>query len=383
MKKLLYLALLFFVATACCEDEPVIYTPIVTPTAPILTGIVTTNGGELLEGATITISNESGFQTTVTTDKEGRYSTIVPEGKFLAIAECTNDPEREYSHGELTFEVAEGDVHVWNVLLARVETKEGDALVIGSVIEVDVPTIVVAEMPATIADSAIMIVEIPAHAVPENDYLIMDFYFDTEILDVTRGMTKMVSLLKVDFSLYSGNELLLPVNVKVPVPAEPVEARLNGEPIDYTFDGENIYIVLPELGLLTLNYYIDVTESEYTEPLIFIQDYYDNLYGSDEIVVTNPQYRMKMGGTVKGNHVLITSLASVYTGITSLSETIERYPIEITIPVGTSITLSGVQNIKKTRLEIADGLLWSEVIEYGSAGVKYIPVNRYHNGGSN
>jgi hypothetical protein len=119
--------------------------------------------------------------------------------------------------------------------------------------------------------------------------------------------------------------------------------------------------------------------------LSFAQSVWDNLYGSTSVSVGSATYTYMLGTsiTVKAANVfealLLETLARQY-GVSS-KETTGSYPMNVTLPVGTKIELSGSQTVNT--VSATSGTRSVQATQYGDVTVKVTTSNRSHTGGSN
>lgn len=155
-----------------------------------------------------------------------------------------------------------------------------------------------------------------------------------------------------------------------------VSAQKNGNKVVVDADNFGTYSVFAD---------VDVTFNATTEPISFDNSEYDNLYGSKDLTVGNVTYTYKQGGEIekatgKLNAQLRQILAQQIQGnkVTTATGT---YPINVTLPVGTALLLSGNQKVE-TGTATCNGKSASGKV-YGNVSVTATAYNRQHTGGSN
>lgn len=369
-------AVMLLSVSGCCKDEPAIIVPEPESAAPIVKGTVITNNGAVLEGAAVTITGDKTYS--VITDTEGNYSVTVEPGIYAISA------QKEGYSGRTDAVTAENDVvTIWNALLSQPIAVSGE-ITSGedTYIEVPVPPLV---QEASTGDE-MMTAYIPSETTEGDDALMMVFYYDASFVEETKSFSRLMRLINVNYYLSSGNELKQPITITVSTPAEPAYVKLNDHAVEYTFDSgkAEVRIVTQELGWLTFDYNVTISELYYgTENVTFEQSVYDNFYGSAPMHIVNPRYSYYTGGTLSGNHVLINSLAASYTNLVKKASQTAEYPLDITLPVGGKMKLSGSQELYATEFDVADGLMHSTVVQYLGPVITAETYNRQHTGGSN
>ncbi len=130
---------------------------------------------------------------------------------------------------------------------------------------------------------------------------------------------------------------------------------------------------------------IEVTSSTSSESISFGQAEFDNLYGSKDMKVTSTTYTYKQGGEIdkatgRLNAQLRQILANQIKG-NSVRTATGTYDLNVTLPVGTALKLSGRQELT-TVTASCDGKSAKGMV-YGSVTVVASTYNRQHNGGTN
>jgi hypothetical protein len=146
-------------------------------------------------------------------------------------------------------------------------------------------------------------------------------------------------------------------------------------------------VVVPATEFTSYGLFCPITFSMSTSSrtLSFAQSVWDNLYGSTSVSVGSATYTYMLGTsiTVKAANVfealLLETLARQY-GVSS-KETTGSYPMNVTLPVGTKIELSGSQTVNT--VSATSGTRSVQATQYGDVTVKVTTSNRSHTGGSN
>lgn len=121
-----------------------------------------------------------------------------------------------------------------------------------------------------------------------------------------------------------------------------------------------------------------------TENLTFTKNLWDNTSGSSEVKVDNAEYSFKLGTDLKvsTNPVeayLIEILARI-AGVGSKTAT-GSYPLNVTLPVGTALSIAGTQAVTTYTAKIGDKSVSAK--QYGNVAIttKTWAVSREHTGG--
>ena len=130
---------------------------------------------------------------------------------------------------------------------------------------------------------------------------------------------------------------------------------------------------------------ISFTSTSRKEAVSFSQSVWDNLYGSGSLNVETATYTYKVGmdvntsGTTVFTALLIESLARAF-GANSY-QTQGSYPLHVTLPVGTKLEISGVQQVNTVTASAAGRSVSGT--QYGDVTIAVATSNRQHTGGSN
>lgn len=380
---------LAFGLTACDTNESYpfyddVVPPVITVVPASLSGIITTNGGTVLANAKVTLTGTT-VNKTATTDANGAYTIAeVPSGSYTLKAEAEG-----YSSAEGSVVVASGDAQIaWNALMPKV-IKEEVVIVPteAKTVQVSIPSVVETvseptpgepeETPATAATAT---VEVPANTFSEPVTLSLEFINSTSTS--TAKATTSLSLLKMVLGASNANVVFNnPIALSVPVAAKPSSVTLNGSPIVFTHANGILTMQVTGLGTISVNYSISSTTSSKTNALSFSTSVWDNLYGSAVMSVTNTTYNMSVGSTVSGNNGLLNNVLALDCGATVVKTKTVTYPLNVSLPVGTKLSISGTQAVKTTTYSV--GSMTSTATIYGDVKVKTATANRQHTGGSN
>jgi len=197
-----------------------------------------------------------------------------------------------------------------------------------------------------------------------------------------------VSCSNASATLQDGQTLTLEYNVD-PEMASTITAQkyVNGQWVDaeYTIgDDGKVTVIVDRFTSYSLLCNATISTSVSSEALTFTPNSWDNLYGSGDISVTSSSYIYKVGteissaGTNKITAYLIEILArAAGAGVTTTTGT---YPINVTLPVGTAMNISGSQQV--TTLTVSALKRSVSGKQYGTVSVVTKTWNRNHTGGS-
>lgn len=154
---------------------------------------------------------------------------------------------------------------------------------------------------------------------------------------------------------------------------------------EYTLEGGQVTVQADEFTSYALLFNADVTTSVTTTPLTFGQDLWDNLYGSGDMTVESASFTYQIGteitssGTDRITAYLIEILARMAGA--SVTTATGTYPLNVTLPIGTALQLSGTQQV--TTLTVSAQNRSVSGRQYGDVSVSATTYNRNHNGGTN
>lgn len=383
---------------ASCHDDDPDYENVTPPEVAIapntLSGVITSISGDAIADATVTLNGTTSV--TAKSDAQGIYLfPDVKTGTYQLKAEATGKLMKEE---ELTVEdMNKSQNLVWNATLANevkeevpVSTTETSS---GNVVTETLKDNVKAEVKveATIPPSAVEAEE------SEEVKIIISPIYDTKSIVNERAISPRadestmlvgatLSCSKSDAKLKSTIDLGFNVDAEVATSVEAKQYK-NGEWVtvdSHTEDGK-VIIAADEFTSYGLFLNVSFSSSNSTEPINFSQSKWDNLYGSTDLSLGSASYSYKVGteintsGTSVLTALLIEKLAQQF-GAT-ISTATGSYPLNVTLPVGTLLKVSGVQN-KSNVTASARGRSVSGT-HYGTVTVIVTTTNRQHNGGSN
>ena len=369
----------------CSDDDPDydhVTPPVVEVASNTLTGVITSLNGEGISGAKVSL----GEGNSATTDANGVYLfKDVKAGTYQLKAEA----EGKLSHtGTLTVaDVKKTQNLVWNAALASDVKKEvsvsADAPSEG---KVETETLkgneeakveVKAEIAAGAVDTDADVKVIISPLYREEDVV-------TRAADETMLVGAALSCNKEGVSLKKAIELSFELDTELAGKVE-VKQYKNGEwvKVNSRIEDGRVIIAASEFASYGLFLGVEFSEKKSTEVVAFEQSKWDNLYGSKDMSVGEAAYIYKTGteisteGTSKLTALLVEKLAQRF-GATAVTVS-GSYPINVTLPVGTMLEISGVQeewSVSASALgKSASGT------RYGIVTVAVVTSNRQHAGG--
>ena len=391
MKKgafMLLVACLAMGMASCSDDDPD-YSNVTPPTVAVthsISGRVTGVDGE---GISATVSMGG---TSATTKADGTFVfENVAAGTYTLKAEADGKESKETS-----VTVSDGDSNnpVWNVTLSN-EGTTVTANADGSA-NADVTS---ETLKGNEKGKIAMSLTAPAGAVEAGEQIIVTPIYSTD--EVEQAALRSVSTKAVGSTLLIGTRisssnasvtLQKPVTLEYDVDPEiagtiTAQKYVNGIWVDaeYTVEGGKVSVVADQFTSYSLLCSATISLSTTSEAVSFTPDSWDNLYGSGDMAVPSASYSYKIGtdisssGTNKITAYLIEIVArAAGAGVTTATGT---YPINVTLPVGTAMNISGQQEV----ITLTASALGRSVSgkQYGTVSVITRTWNRQHTGGSN
>ncbi len=162
---------------------------------------------------------------------------------------------------------------------------------------------------------------------------------------------------------------------------------VNGQWVNIRCSENNgqVTITADEFTSYSLLFDATVTTTTTSEPLAFERNLWDNLYGSDRVKIGEVAYTYKIGTDVEVESpsrveaYLIEILARI-AGASSTTAT-GTYPINVTLPIGAALQISGQQTVKTLTVSALRRSVTGK--QYGGVSVKVATWNRNHTGSSN
>lgn len=376
----------------CSDDDPDydnVTPPVVEVASNTLTGVITSLSGEGISGAKVSL----GEGNSATTDANGVYLfKDVKVGTYQLKAEAEGKLSQT---GTLTVaDVKKSQNLVWNAALASDVKKEvsvsADAPSEG---KVETETLKGNEEAKVEVKAEIAAGAVEADEAGEVKVVISPLYREEDVVaraaratDETMLVGAVLSCNKEGASLKKAIELGFELDSEL---ASKVEAKQykNGEwvKVDSRIEDGRVIIAASEFASYGLFLGVEFSEKKSTEVVAFEQSKWDNLYGSKDMSVGEAAYIYKTGteisteGTSKLTALLVEKLAQRF-GATAVTVS-GSYPINVTLPVGTMLEISGVQeewSVSASALgKSASGT------RYGNVTVAVVTSNRQHTGGGN
>ena len=370
----------------CSDDDPDydnVTPPVVEVASNTLTGVITSLSGEGISGAKVSL----GADNSATTDANGVYLfKDVKAGTYQLKAEA----EGKLSHtGTLTVaDVKKAQNLVWNAALASDVKKE-----VG--VSADAPSegkVETETLKGNEEAKVEMKVEVAAGTVDTDvKVIISPLYREEDVVTRAAGETMLVgaalSCDKEGVSLKKAIELSFELDTELAGKVE-VKQYKNGEWVkaDSRVEDSHVVVAASEFASYGLFLGVEFSEKKSTKAVEFEQSKWDNLYGSKDMSVGEAAYTYKVGteisteGTVsKLTALLIEELAQRF-GATATTLN-GSYPINVTLPVGTMLEISGVQeewDVSASALgKSASGTC------HGNVVIEVATSNRQHTGGGN
>ena len=373
---------------ASCSDDDPDYSNVTPPTVAVthsISGRVTGVDGE---GILATVSMGG---TSVTTKADGTFVfENVAAGTYTLKAEADGKESKETS-----VTVSDGDSNnpVWNVALSN----KGTAINVKP--DGSASGVVTSETLKGNEEGEIeMTLTAPANAVKEGTQIIVTPIYSTDEAEqaVSRSAgTKAVGSTLLIGTRVSCSDTSAELNGTVtleydvdPEMAETITAQkyVNGTWVDaeYTVDGGKVTVVADQFASYSLWCNAIIISSKTSEAVSFSPDSWDNLYGSGDVAVSSSSYSYKIGtdisssGTNKITAYLIEIVArAAGAGVTEATGT---YPINVTLPVGTAMNISGRQEVTTLTASALGRSVSGK--QYGTVSVITRTWNRQHTGGT-
>lgn len=433
----MFLATSLMLGSMSCSDDDESYEDVIPPTVEMsnsIAGVISTKNGNVLEGVTVALSDG----TQQITDTQGHYEfNDVKPGSYTLTASkegyATTSGEVIINDNNL------GETGIWNGVLL----KEGSTIkVTVSGISGGTETDVVAYN-----DVAIIPINVAAEegAVSGTDELILTPIYSLNdvnlaalrsvrakertllagaILSSPNASTKLEKPLTLTFEVdksvqYSvealqlqggtWNRITCTVNdgsvslqanaltayalaflpleeIELPTPPEPgIPGEPEPEPVVVTTSSEPV-----------------TTTSTSTIGVAFQPSSWDNLFGNAAMRVESSSYTYKSGSVITKSDEMATAgymleIASRVAFATGVMRDVQaEYPLNVTLPIGTSMSISGTQNVQTTTTttEVTTITLYADgrreeiksthsasITSYGTVSISVVTSNRQHTGG--
>lgn len=379
-------------ATGCSDDDPDyenVTPPVVEVASNTLTGVITSLNGEGISGAKVSL----GEGNSATTDANGVYLfKDVKAGTYQVKAEAEGKLPYE---GTLTVvDEKKSQNLVWNaVLISDVKKEVTVSAEEASEGKVETEHLkgndeAKVEVKAKIAAGAV-----EADTEEEVKVVISPLYKKEDVVARAARATDETMLVGASLSCnLEGVSLKKAIDLGFELDSElasKVEAKQykNGEwvKVDSRIEDGRVIVVATEFASYGLFLGVEFSEQKSTEAVSFTQSKWDNLYGSKDMFVGEAAYTYKAGteittkGTSKLTALLVEKLAQRF-GAT-VATVNGSYPINVTLPIGTMLEISGVQ----TKWSVSASAFGKSAsgTRYGNVTVAVVTSNRQHTGGGN
>lgn len=379
-------------ATGCSDDDPDyenVTPPVVEVASNTLTGVITSLNGEGVSGAKVLL----GADNSATTDANGVYLfKDVKAGTYQVKAEAEGKLPYE---GTLTVvDEKKSQNLVWNaVLISDVKKEVTVSAEEASEGKVETEHLkgndeAKVEVKAKIAAGAV-----EADTEEEVKVVISPLYKKEDVVARAARATDETMLVGASLSCnLEGVSLKKAIDLGFELDSElasKVEAKQykNGEwvKVDSRIEDGRVIVAATEFASYGLFLGVEFSEQKSTEAVSFTQGKWDNLYGSKDMFVGEAAYTYKAGteittkGTSKLTALLVEKLAQRF-GAT-VATVNGSYPINVTLPIGTMLEISGVQ----TKWSVSASAFGKSAsgTRYGNVTVAVVTSNRQHTGGGN
>lgn len=376
----------------CSDDDPDydhVTPPVVEVASNTLTGVITSLNGEGISGAKVLL----GADNSATTDANGVYLfKDVKAGTYQVKAEAEGKLPYE---GTLTVaDEKKSQNLVWNaVLISDVKKEVTVSAEEASEGKVETEHLkgndeAKVEVKAKIAAGAV-----EADTEEEVKVVISPLYKKEDVVARAARATDETMLVGASLSCnLEGVSLKKAIDLGFELDSElasKVEAKQykNGEwvKVDSRIEDGRVIVVATEFASYGLFLGVEFSEQKSTEAVSFTQSKWDNLYGSKDMFVGEAAYTYKAGteittkGTSKLTALLVEKLAQRF-GAT-VATVNGSYPINVTLPIGTMLEISGVQ----TKWSVSASAFGKSAsgTRYGNVTVAVVTSNRQHTGGGN
>ena len=377
---------LTFGMTSCSDDDPD-YSNVTPPTVELakanISGMVTTIGGKPIEGARVSALMGSDMLTAMT-DANGEYKLEeVKNGTYTMQAIADG---KQTMSGSVT--VADGETAAWNTRLSNEATTVSVSQTEETSVEVVTETLENNE-----EAQVTTVTVIPAAAVEEGEEIIVTPVYSTDYVATKAATTKDFMVMGINISCSNPNAVLkAPIKLTFDLTDDVIAQikpmkEVNGSWVEAEVTEEGEKVVFTVDAFTTYSLFINATlnQNASTEAISFAQAEYDNLYGASEMSVGTATYTYKMGSEIGQHSNLLGAYLAEILAQQMAGSTVKTvngsYEINVTLPIGTALTLSGKQAVETT--SIAAGSTTVSGKSYGKVSVTANTYNRQHNGGTN
>lgn len=377
---------LTFGMTSCSDDDPD-YSNVTPPTVELakanISGMVTTIGGKPIEGARVSALMGSDMLTAMT-DANGEYKLEgVKNGTYTMQAIADG---KQTMSGSVT--VADGETAAWNTRLSNEATTVSVSQTEETSVEVVTETLENNE-----EAQVTTVTVVPAAAVEEGEEIIVTPVYSTDYVATKAATTKDFMVMGINISCSNPNAVLkAPIKLTFDLTDDVIaqikpmkEVNGNWVEAEVTEKGEKVVFTVDAFTTYSLFINATLNQNASIEAISFAQAEYDNLYGASEMSVGTATYTYKMGSEIGQHSNLLGAYLAEILAQQMAGSTVKTvngsYEINVTLPIGTALTLSGKQAVETT--SIAAGSTTVSGKSYGKVSVTANTYNRQHNGGTN
>lgn len=378
---------LTFGMTSCSDDDPD-YSNVTPPTVELakanISGMVTTIGGKPIEGAEVTAKLGS-TTLSATTNADGEYTLegLAENGTYTMTATASG---KQSVTGSVT--VNKGETAAWNTRLPN----EATTVSVSQTEETSVE--VVTETLENNEEARVTTVTvIPAGAVEEGEEIIITPVYSTDYVATKAATTKDFMLMGVNISCSNPNAVLkAPIKLTFDLTDNVIEQlkpmkeeKGSWVEAEVTEEGEKVVFTVDAFTTYSLFINATLNQNASTEAISFAQAEYDNLYGASEMSVGTATYTYKMGAEIGQHSNLLGAYLAEILAQQMAGSTVKTvngsYEINVTLPIGTALTLSGKQAVETSSIAASSTTVSGK--SYGKVSVTANTYNRQHNGGTN
>ena len=385
MRKFISLLLMLSVVTGAftiqsCSDDDEPAAPWIPETVkPILTGVVSTNDGVALTGATVSVGGK-----TATTDATGSYTiTDLTAGT----AEVKISMGAEYSEKIGNVKLEDDAIATFNAVLIKanteteVETNVADPT--GTTSET-VDAVYTTETPNVTADATAatqtlsVVVENKEEVLDDpDDDLILSSSIDVLVASTKASVGSGITSMTVNTK--SGKAPKKEVKVAVKSEAKPSKIIHAGKEVtNFEQSGDYYFFNTKELG--TTKFYYDISSTSVktsSNPLSFSQSVI-----SGPVSSTNVSYSYHVGSSMTSTTSLLGQFVTLISGISTVQTNTGEVSIS-NVPAGVSAQISGYQYVTTTSFSYSSVASISvSTTTYGAVAILRSD-SRQHTGGSN
>ena len=386
--KSLLLVAMTVMAASCHHHDDVgpVTPPDVNPAPNKLIGYVTDINGSPIQGATVTLENINATTGTngyyeIDNVNPGMYEVSASADGMLPVVETIT-----LSSAQIT------QYYQWNASLYQDTSVDFDYIYNEGG---EAETVTASMKLNTLAQIPIEVAIVAEEISEDAELTLTPIYSEYAPMDVRAAVPDGNHML-VGCVLSTDNpnaEILKPIAVyfdlgTVNNTAYQAKVYRNGEWVatESTIEGDNVAVYISQFGPFGLFADITVTESTSYDNLAFSQSMWDNTGGASNMNVGEASFTYMTGSEFTGTAtnpfqaLLKEYLARELSALTSTSVT-GSYPINITLPMGTFLRISGTQ--EKKNITVSNNNQSSGAVTYGTLSFTVTTANQDHQGGGN